>query len=177
MPLVDVKGLDPSVLSPAEFRQYKVCCAAIWASYQEPDIHYGNGRSEWSKIAKPPPHIPTPLDCSLFVTWCFRAANVQDPNGGNYASSMNTLSLWASKRGTYIGGANVGLRMLHPGDLIFSTSDGGPLRGGNHDHVQIYIDDGLAISMGNEDGPHKLDWNKSGKQLFGVKRYTYGAIK
>ena len=81
------------------------------------------------------------IDCSEFVTLCYKAAGVVDPNGFGYNGSGNTQTLMANGKKT--GSPS-------PGDLIFYRSP---------EHVGVYIGDGQVIEMGGDPGPRKLNVN------------------
>jgi cell wall-associated NlpC family hydrolase len=158
-------------LSPSERRQYKVICAALWCYYHKDQISYSALRgSAFLKECKIPPYVPSALDCSGFVTYCYKISNCPDPNGKGYDGQTHTGILWAN--GKIIGDINVKEGALEPGDLIFYANDG-PLHGGNSEHVSIYIDEGMVVSMGNEEGPSVIDYKDEKKPIFGARRYAF----
>jgi cell wall-associated NlpC family hydrolase len=176
MAIQDIKLIKPnSILTPSEFRQYKVICAAIWCMYNTDRIGYGHVRgAELKKQFRAPPQAPHELDCSSFITYCFNVSGCPDPNGGiGYSGGGSTESLWVN--GTLVGGPNVKQRSLEPGDVMFfSVDSSGPMKGGNSEHVSLYIDDGSAISHGSAEGPLIVDFDKSkGKNLIGARRYAF----
>ncbi len=158
-------------LSPGEKRQYKVVCAALWCFYNKDQVGYSGIRGrEFLNECKIPPYVPDGLDCSGFATYCFDIAGCPDPNGRGFDGQTHTGILWAN--GRIIGDANVKEGTLEPGDLIFYAHDG-PLRGGNSEHVAVYIDEGMICSMGNEEGPTILQYQEETLPLFGARRYSF----
>lgn len=82
---------------------------------------------------------PRVMDCSKFVTLCYKAAGLPDPNHQGYNPFGNTGSLIAQCNIT---------GNPQPGDLAFygpSTS--------NTLHVTIYVGGGQVISMGRQGDP------------------------
>lgn len=168
MPLISVDNIDPSVLSPAEFRQYKVCCAAIWCLRHKDDLSYGATRDvrNWH----PPPSMPNVLDCSALIHYCFKVAGCPDPSeNSNYAG--NTASLWGS--GILVGGKNVTTGQMRPGDVCFYGWKV-PMVGGDSEHATLYVGQGKVISQGSEEGPFLVGYKSDFKKPFiGVKRYRF----
>jgi hypothetical protein len=101
-------------------------------------------------------------DCSGFVTLCYKAAGLQDPNGNNYNGSGNTGTLASHGRKIHAG-------QLKPGDLVFYG--GGWSYPG---HVAIYADNGQVISFGSPGGPRILPINYRG-DLLGYCAYNLTA--
>lgn len=158
-------------LTPAEWRQYKVVCAALWCWYNKDQIAYGGLRgSEFLKECKIPPYVPSTLDCSGFATYCFDISGCPDPNGQSFNGQANTALLWAN--GKIVGDANVKSAALEPADLVFYAYDG-PLHGGNSEHVAVYIDEGYVVSMGSDEGPLLVEYNKESKPVYGARRYQF----
>jgi cell wall-associated NlpC family hydrolase len=180
MTLNTVSSINPVDLSPAEFRQYKVICAALYCFYNAGQLFYSNVRGKGlSDQFHPPPFIPGHLDCSSFVHWCFAVSGCQDPSGGGTLGSAggdfqgDTGTLWV--KGRFIGGSDVKSKYLLPGDVIFYSDgpSGAGLHGGNSEHCALYIADGKVISMGSDEGPLKLPYNESSKALYGARRYEF----
>jgi len=177
MTLTDVTNVFAPDLSPAEFRQYKVICAALWCFYNEGNVHYSNGRGrqQSEQLRHPPPAIPTELDCTSFIHWCFAVAGCKDPSGtGNYMG--NTATLWG--KGRFIGGPDVKVRSLLPGDICFYSfaRQGSGMVGGNGEHAALHISKGDCMSHGSEHGPRKTYYNSTednSKPFFGVRRYEF----
>jgi hypothetical protein len=158
-------------LSPGEKRQYKVVCAALWCYYNKDQVGYSGIRGrEFLQECKIPPYIPSSLDCSGFATYCYDISGCPDPNGRSFDGETHTGILWA--HGRIIGDANVKEGALQPGDLVFYAHDG-PLRGGNSEHVAVYIDEGMICSMGSEEGPSILGFQEETLPLFGARRYDF----
>jgi cell wall-associated NlpC family hydrolase len=172
MSVKPVKYVKPTELTPSEFRQYKVICAALYCYYHKDEISYSNMRGLALKKAfqQPPPIVPGSLDCSAFVTYCFAVAGCRDPNGAAYNGGISTATLWTN--GTFIGGPNVKFTQLDAGDLIFYMHDGPP-HGGNYEHVALYVDEAMVVSMGSQEGPSLLNWDKSDKPVYGARRYVF----
>lgn len=160
-----------ATLSPAERRQYKVICAALWCYYNKDQVGYSAVRGrDYLQECKIPPYVPSSLDCSAFVTYCYDIAGCPDPNGKSFDGETHTGILWGN--GTIVGDTNVKDSALEPADLVFYAYDG-PLHGGNSEHVALYISDGMVCSMGGEDGPLVLGIRDETKPLFGVRRYAF----
>jgi hypothetical protein len=185
MTLTDLSNIFPPDLSPAEFRQYKVLCAALWCYYNEADVHYSNGRGreQTDQLRRPPPAVPSNLDCTSYIHWCFAVAGCPDPSGGGTFGSKggdfmgNTATLW--EHGRLIGGPDVKVRQLLPGDICFYSlaSQGSGMVGGNGEHASLHMSKGDCLSHGSEHGPKKTWYNSaedtSGKPLYGVRRYEF----
>jgi cell wall-associated NlpC family hydrolase len=172
MTVKPVKYVQPDALTPSEFRQYKVICAALFCHYHADEIDYSNSRGQVLKdeFRHPPPAVPSTLDCSAFVTYCYAVAGCPDPNGSSYSGGISTATLWPN--GILIGGNSVKSTKLEPGDLVFYLHDGPPV-GGNSEHVAIYIDDDTVASHGSQDGPKLQTWNQMDKPVYGVRRYVF----
>jgi len=175
MTLTDVTSISPVNLSPSEQRQYRVVCAALYCYYNADRLFYTNVRGQALKDQwQPPPYVPHALDCSAFVTYCYRVAGAEDPNGHGYdPNSISTAELWSN--GQLLGGSNTSANGLIPGDLCFYAygSLGQGMHGGMSEHVAVYISQGKVVSMGSDEGPLVLDYNVSSKPLFGVRRYKF----
>jgi peptidoglycan hydrolase-like protein with peptidoglycan-binding domain len=102
-----------------------------------------------------PPWLPSRWDCSSFVTNCYYAANVPDPNGRNYDGLGYTGTLMSN-------GRQIVKTELKPGDLIFYgynryTRPGFPY--GSPNHVALFVGDGMVLSMGRYPmGYYKYDY-------------------
>jgi cell wall-associated NlpC family hydrolase len=86
-------------------------------------------------------HEPRVMDCSTFVTLCYKAAGLPDPNhlGYNGEGFTGTLIAHCHKVST-----------PQPGDLCFYLGGGSA---GAPQHVTIYVGHGKVISMGGEGDP------------------------
>lgn len=93
-------------------------------------------------------------DCSGFVTLCYKAAGVPDPNGFGYNGSGNTQSLMAH-------GKKIHSDKLAPGDLVFYRSP---------EHVGVFIGGGQVVEFGGDPGPKTINVNYRG-DLIGY--FTY----
>jgi hypothetical protein len=174
MTLSTVSGVKPANLSPGEFRQYKVVCAALWGVYHKDQISYSGVRGrDYLSQCKAPPFVPSSLDCSAYATYCYDIAGCPDPNGRGFNGETNTGTLWAN--GRIIGDSGVKEGVLQPGDLIFYAYNG-PLQGGDSEHVVVYISDGMVVSMGSDSGPLVIGYKEEAAQnkpLFGARRYDF----
>jgi hypothetical protein len=79
--------------------------------------------------------LPIKIDCSGYVTLCYKSAGLPDPNGLGYNGSGFTGTLESHGRST---------TNPQPGDLAFWS---GP------DHVAVYVGGGKVISMGGPGDP------------------------
>jgi hypothetical protein len=174
MTLQTINTTSLAGLSPSEQRQYKVICAALWGYYHKDQITYSHVRGrDYLSECKAPPIIPSSMDCSAYVTYCYDIAGCPDPNGRSFDGETTTGTLWS--HGTIIGDTNVKESALQPGDLIFYAYDG-PLKGGDSEHVAIYISDGMVVSMGSDSGPLVINFQdeaKYNKPIFGARRYDF----
>lgn len=108
-----------------------------------------------------PPWVPTRWDCSAFVTACYFAAGVKDPNGNAYNGIGYTGTL--VQRGTRINKSEA-----RPGDLFFYGFVKTPRPGfpyGAPTHVAIYVGDNMVLSngsfpMGHYDYRYRSDFNQ-----------------
>lgn len=176
MPVKPLKLVKPDLLSPSEFRQYKVVCAALFCKYNQESVRYGHVRGSGLKEQYREPDIdviPHELDCSSFIFYCYIVGGCPEPCPGASSGNGHTGTLWNS--GMLVGGPEVKVGRLEPGDVVFFSYDANtPMRGGNSEHVILYLDDGLAASHGSEHGPTIIDWNEGyGKSLVGVRRYRF----
>jgi cell wall-associated NlpC family hydrolase len=95
---------------------------------------------------------PEYIDCSAFVTLCYKAAGVADPNGRGYDGSGNTATLVANA----FGGADLPSN-IQLADLVFY--------GGTEtfpDHVALYMGDGQIANMGSEGEPALIPMDDPG---------------
>jgi len=166
MALINIKDIDPSILSASEFRQYKVCCAALYYYYNRDQMGYTFGGTS---PFKPPPYVPPSLDCTKFIHYCFQVAGSPDPSGTGHFNG-NTESLWRS--GVLVGGSGVKAGMLHPGDIVF-YGYGSTMVGGKNEHASLYIGDGKIVSHGQDSGPLFYDYTKGDKPVVGARRYQF----
>jgi cell wall-associated NlpC family hydrolase len=84
---------------------------------------------------------PRTMDCSAFVTLCFKAAGLPDPSNKGYSPIGNTDSIIANC--TKVGNPV-------PGDLCFFGASTSATT-----HVTIYVGNGNAISMGAPGDPEE----------------------
>lgn len=92
-----------------------------------------------------PPWVPSRFDCSSFVTVCYFAADLPDPNGRGYDGLGYTGTLMER-------GERITRSQLKPGDLIFYGYNryyrpGFPV--GSPNHVALYVGDSMVLSMGS----------------------------
>lgn len=92
-----------------------------------------------------PPWIPDRWDCSVFVTVCYYAGGVDDPNGRGYDGLGYTGTLMTR-------GERIPRGQLQPGDLIFYGYNryerpGFPV--GSPNHVALYVGNNMVLSMGS----------------------------
>ena len=117
------------------------------------EAYYGlsqEGRLVYTQRRPMPPSLRSSLadhgvDCSTFVTLCYKAGGLPDPNGQSYNGYGYTGTLW--DRGT-----PVDLQHIQPGDLCFYGNMGNGIPG----HVAIAVGGGYVISFGSEPGPRKV---------------------
>lgn len=96
------------------------------------------------------------IDCSTFVTLCYKAARAEDPNGLNYNGFGFTGTLWTHGRPT---------NNPVPGDLAFW---GTPSLAGSAAHVAVYIGNNQVIgTSGNNLGQYAVNY----KPLAGFRTY------
>lgn len=81
---------------------------------------------------------PRKMDCSSFVTLCYKEAGLPDPNGKGYNGLGTTYTL--IPRCTQV-------KNPRPGDLCFYGSRSAP------HHVNIYVGGGKSINMGGPGDP------------------------
>jgi cell wall-associated NlpC family hydrolase len=115
--------------------QQRVVQAAYYALANKSVIHYREFRP-MTDIA-PPPNVPNYMDCSTFVTWCYKSASLPDPNGMSYNGSGNTS--------TELVHGNLRFGPSQPADLVFSYT---PIS-----HVSLAVGRGMVISHGREGCP------------------------
>lgn len=105
---------------------------------------------------------PISIDCSGFVTACYKVAGLHDPNGLGYNGAGYTGSLIAHC--TKISEGDAG-----PGDLCFFGSSESSTT-----HVNIYVGNGQSISMGSQGEPKKGPSSQMGPSGFlGFYRSNY----
>ena len=100
--------------------------------------------------------LPIYVDCSGFVTLCYKAAGLPDPNGLGYRYLGNTTTLEAHGHAT---------SNPQPGDLAFWS---GPA------HVAVYVGGGKVISMGEAGDPKEYTVAEISaiKSFVGYRTYT-----
>lgn len=126
----------------------EIVLAARRRVQREPEISYSQARP---MLYTPPPKVESRLDCSAFVTACYREAKQPDPNGyePDYPGWGYTGTLWAT-------GRPISVSQLEPGDLVFY---GVPWMAGGAAHVALYRGGGRAYSHGSESGPREHAYN------------------
>ena len=81
---------------------------------------------------------PNAFDCSGFTRWAWMQLGVQLPH--------NSGAQWAAVE-------RIALDQLEPGDLVFNWG----FRGGQPDHVGLYVGDGMMIHSPNSSGVVRYD--------------------
>ncbi len=89
--------------------------------------------------------IPSKWDCSAFVTNCYFAAYLPDPNGRKYDGLGYTGTLMSN-------GRRIDRPQLQPGDLVFYgynrvARPGFPV--GSPNHVALYVGQSMVLSHGS----------------------------
>lgn len=119
--------------------------AAMKAYHQKQNYRYAEIRPIPGNLFGNPP-ITT--DCSGFVTLCYKAAGLPDPNGAGYDGSGDTGTLIAhSKRAR---SAVPGLLCFYGGTMDFPQ------------HVAIYVGGGKVVSHGQPGDPELIAANLDG---------------
>jgi hypothetical protein len=103
-----------------------------------------NGLFVYRQVRPMPPSLRVlqardEVDCSAFVTLCFKAGGAPDPNGRGYDSQGFTGTLWG--RGTAIASPG-------PSDLAFYGRMGGVF-GDTPEHVALVVEPGWVVSDGH----------------------------
>lgn len=123
-----------------------VLAAIVAAAQKAVTLQAQTNKYRYAQVRPMPSSLFEPgtleLDCSSFVTLCYKAGDAPDPNGPlyNYNGEGNTRSLIAN--GTLVNEPQ-------PGDLVFLGHD----PDGKPSHVVIFVGDGDCISMGTEGEP------------------------
>jgi hypothetical protein len=140
-----------------EYQSFTVIHVALWAAARNGSMHYVQMRP--MDDMAPPPNINSQLDCSEFLTWCFKAAGLRDPSDLGYAGWGNTAT-------QVIHGRSVAdIRQARPG---LSAVFYGMNSAGDPTHVAVYIGKRkrfgvlsrhVVVSMGSEPGPLVLPYD------------------
>jgi cell wall-associated NlpC family hydrolase len=94
---------------------------------------------------------PIKLDCSDFVTQCYKMARLPDPSHQNYNPPGTTHTIFPHC--TQIPTE----AEAQPGDLVFYGTT--PVNKDNTEHVVIYIGGGQVITMGSQGDPSQTAYN------------------
>lgn len=144
MPYVDSRGAwlfgqDVVDLKRLPSIRQRIMTEAMWGYNSRAAIHYAQVR---------PMHgigmghaLPQTLDCSEFVTCCYKRADAPDPNrllfnGLGYTGTLATH------------GVPVSLNQARPADLVLYGHSW------PYEHVSMYVGFGRCVSHGSEGGPY-----------------------
>ena len=111
---------------------------ALWyLAYQE-QTHAMNYKEQRPMIFRKPPDVYTGgMDCSWFVTQCFKNDNWPDPNGNRYSGYGNTTTLREH-------GEVIPIRFATANDLGFYADP---------EHVTMCVGNNRVVSMGKQGDP------------------------
>jgi cell wall-associated NlpC family hydrolase len=129
----------PHPPAPAGVRK-KIVAEGKWGANNKARIHYQQKRP--IEGLKQPHKLPLNIDCSGFVTLCYKWAGAPDPNGNGYNGAGYTGTLEAHMR-------HIPQSKLQPGDLCLWKGK----------HVSLVVQTGadpLLISHGEESGPYAI---------------------
>lgn len=134
----------PSVppVPPAAALRADIVGKARWGVAHEPQIHYAQVRPMPASLALALEH---PIDCSAFVTLCYKDAGAPDPNGLAYNGSGYTGTLLGHCR-------HISSTQAQAADLVVFGS-------GTGTHVVLITETGsdpLVASHGWDGGPQEL---------------------
>lgn len=130
---------DPAALAASSARE-RVVAWANWGVRNAGPIHYSQRRP--IDGLDRPGKLPLNVDCSGWVTCCYRWGGAIDPNGNGYNGSGYTGTLMRYCR-------RIKEEWLRPGDLVTFGAFPGT-------HVVIMVGsgpNGLCVSHGQEKGP------------------------
>ncbi|WP_244238810.1 peptidoglycan-binding protein [Corallococcus carmarthensis] len=137
--------------APAGLRK-KVVAEGQWGVTNKAQIHYAQIRPiDGIRLRH---KLPLNIDCSGFVTLCYKWAGAADPNGNRYNGSGYTGTLEAHMR-------HIPLSQVQPGDLCLWKGH----------HVSLVIQGGadpLLISHGTESGPYAIRLSAQKKSFPGA---------
>lgn len=129
---------------PSLTRRQKIVRWAHWAAAHSSQWKYSEAadRAEW--LAKPRLNLPKTTDCSGFVTFCYWAADQDDPNGLSYRTLgyTGTLLDHAQK----IGKVTEDIPSAKKGDPIVI----GP---GTGEHVVLVVEPGMDPIVATHGAP------------------------
>jgi hypothetical protein len=117
----------------------RVLAEALWGYNNNWRIGYAQVRPMRSLFSGH--DLPQTMDCSEFVTLCYKRAGAPDPNGELYSGYGYTGTL--SQRGLFVAYSQARI-----GDLVF-YGGGWPWH-----HVALYAGFGKVVSHGSDSGPH-----------------------
>ncbi|RKH88982.1 hypothetical protein D7Y21_12650 [Corallococcus sp. AB045] len=144
----------PPTPTPAVLRT-KIVAEGLWGAANQDQIHYAQIRPiDGLRLRH---KLPLNIDCSGFVTLCYKWAGAPDPNGNRYSGAGYTGTLEAHM-------LHIPLTQVQPGDLC--------LWQGKHVSLVIQVgEDPLLISHGSESGPYAIrtsaqkKWYPAGTRL------------
>ncbi|WAS84590.1 MULTISPECIES: peptidoglycan-binding protein [unclassified Corallococcus] len=140
--------------TPAGLRE-KIVAEGLWGVANQDQIHYAQIRPIDGLQLRH--KLPLDIDCSGFVTLCYKWAGAPDPNGNRYSGAGYTGTLEAHM-------LHIPLSQVRPGDLCLWQGK----------HVSLVIqggEDPLLISHGSEAGPYEVrtstqkKWYPAGTRL------------
>ncbi|RKH26898.1 hypothetical protein D7V77_13315 [Corallococcus sp. CA041A] len=144
----------PPTPAPAGLRE-KIVAEGLWGAANQDRIHYAQIRPiDGIRLRH---KLPLDIDCSGFVTLCYRWAGAPDPNGNRFSGAGYTGTLEAHM-------LHIPLSQVQPGDLCLWQGK----------HVSLVIQGGadpLLISHGSESGPYAIrtsaqkKWYPAGTRL------------
>ncbi|RKH66465.1 NlpC/P60 family protein [Corallococcus llansteffanensis] len=134
----------------------KIVSEANWGITNAAGIHYQQVRPIDGLNARH--QLPLNIDCSGFVTLCYKWAGAPDPNGLDYNGQGYTGTLLS-----YL--TPVSSSQIKPGDLVLWH------RGGAGEHVSLVLEPGsdpLLVSHGAESGPYTVRFSASNRSHAGA---------
>lgn len=102
--------------------------------------------------------FPRFADCSAFCVWLRWACGMSDPTGLGFDGFGNSQSMWDNPLGKAVVG------VLEAGDFCFYG------RGGETEHVTIYVGNGMVVSHGMPGGPYLWRYRYR-TDYMGARRY------
>jgi cell wall-associated NlpC family hydrolase len=136
----------PPPPQPASGVRERIVQVARWGIAHEPSIHYAEIRP--IQGLHTPWHTPLTIDCSGFVTLCYKWAGAPDPNGNGWNGDGFTGTLLQHMR-------HIPESQAKPGDAVVF----GP---GSGNHVCLVLEPGanaLLASHGSERGPDLIRYS------------------
>lgn len=134
----------------------KIVSEANWGITNAAGIHYQQVRPIDGLNARH--QLPLNIDCSGFVTLCYKWAGAPDPNGLGYNGQGYTGTLLS-----YL--TPVSSSQIKPGDLVLWH------RNGAGEHVSMVLEPGsdpLLVSHGAESGPYTVRFSASNRSHSGA---------